>query len=138
MLVNVKYPNRPVIESSLGDNVQYQEKVLFQWRLKLFIRSITNPWLGKWASTLSPVRDLQGRSKTRLARGQKSSLWQDVILQGFHLNGYTIEFCTKIALCTITKNRFCHFRFPAWLRQTLHSTHRLCMSNMRFGHENCS
>ena len=29
---------------------------------------------------------------------------------------------TQIALCTITKNRFCHLRPPAWLRQTLHST----------------
>ena len=43
-----------------------------------------------------------------------------------------------IALYTITKNRFCHLRPPAWLRQTLHSTPRLCMGKIRFRHENCS
>ena len=44
----------------------------------------------------------------------------------------------EIALYTITKNRFCHLRPPAWLRQTLHSTPRLCMGNIHFWHENCS
>ena len=41
------------------------------------------------------------------------------------------------AVRTITKNRFCHLRPPAWLRQTLHSTPRLSMGNIRFRHENC-
>lgn len=51
------------------------------------------------------------------------------------------QICTtrsSVALYTITKNRFCHLRPPAWLRQTLHSTPRLCMGNIRFRHENCS
>ena len=37
---------------------------------------------------------------------------------------------TSIALCAITKNRFYHLRLPTRLRKTLHSTQRLCMSNM--------
>ena len=40
----------------------------------------------------------------------------------FSLRGHD----TLIALSTITKNRFCHLRSPAWLRQTSHSTPRLC------------
>ena len=43
----------------------------------------------------------------------------------------------QIALCTITKNRFCDIGSPAWLRQASHSTQRLCISNMHFPHENC-
>ena len=35
-----------------------------------------------------------------------------------------------IALSNITKNRFCHLRPPARLRQTSHSTPRLCMGNI--------
>ena len=42
---------------------------------------------------------------------------------------------SSIALSTITKNRFCHLIPPAWLRQTSHSTSRLCMGNIRFQHE---
>ena len=45
-----------------------------------------------------------------------------------------VHWDNRIALCTIlTKNSFFTLD-PRWLRQTLHSTQRLCMSNMR---ENC-
>ena len=42
-----------------------------------------------------------------------------------------VHWDNRIALCTIpTKNSFFTLD-PRWLRQTLHSTQRLCMSNMR-------
>ena len=83
------------------------------------------------AEPLPARHHLQNGMKTR---SKKLPSWFSTKEGSRSLNG-TI-FSTKIALCTITKNRFFHLRLTTWLRQTLHPTQRLGMSNMRFSHEN--
>ena len=75
--------------------------------------------------TYSPI--LKKRVSLSLVATSSRHLVYVTVISSYEL----VHWDNRIALCTIlTKNSFFTLD-PRWLRQTLHSTQRLCMSNMR-------
>ena len=75
--------------------------------------------------TYSPI--LKKRVSLSLVATSSRHLVYVTVISSYEL----VHWDNRITLCTIlTKNSFFTLD-PRWLRQTLHSTQRLCMSNMR-------